>query len=240
MRDQIRSEIRKLLSVRTGLYLLVGAIGLAVVAAWSAQGQADRYFEMPLVEQQFMFLGTFVKLLVLVLGIRLVTDEYRYGTIMPTFAVTAKRSRVVAAKGFVAVVSGLALGIIAQATLVGTGWVIFDLAGHDLVIGSRGALAIFGGVAASVLWTVVGVGVGLIVKSTTAAIVGSFVWLMGLEEMLRSQIGDLGTYLPGQAGVGLALAPTDGGMGVSALTLGLYAAVAMGAGLLLTRRRDVV
>ena len=235
---QIKSETRKLVTTRTPLYLLLGAVVLSVMAALVVDQQNAAAFAFPLERQQFMFLGTFVKLIALVLGIRIVTDEHRYGTMMPTASVTPRRARVVAAKSMVAGAAGLVLGVIAQTVLLGAASFLFANAGHDLVL-TDAPQAVVGGVLATGLWALLGVGIGLVVRGQVGAIVGSFVWLMGLEETVRSQLGDLAAYLPGQGGLRLSLAPDVAAVGSGALTLGLYALVALGAGLLLFRRRDV-
>lgn len=67
------------------------------------------------------------------------------------------------------------------------------------------------------------------------AIVGPFVWLMLLEQMLL-KLGDYGWALPGQAGSALALdlAPTRSGG-----TLLAYAVIGTALAVVATQRRDV-
>jgi hypothetical protein len=96
-----------------------------------------------------------------------------------------------------------------------------------------------GGVAAGGLWAVIGVGIGAIVRNQVVAIVGVFVWLMALEEMLRTRLGDLASYLPGQAGFGLSLAfTTKIALFGAAVMLG-YAVIGTAVGVFATKRRDV-
>ena len=240
MKAQLRSEFRKLLSTRTFLWLLVGAVGLSVMAVLSVSGQPASETARPFHEQQFMFLSTFVKMFVIVLGIRIVTDEFRYGTVMPTLTFSPRRGRVLAAKAIAGGAAGLVVGVLAQATLLGVALGMFNLQGQELRVGSDAVRALAGGVVAASLWTVIGVGVGAIVRSQVAAIVGSFLWLMALEEILRTKLGDLGGYLPGQAGFALALGGTEVRYSVTGgLTLASYAALTIVIGLVVFRRRDV-
>jgi hypothetical protein len=214
-------------------------MGLVVMAVLSVSGQPASEVAKPLDEQQFYFLSTFVKLLIVVVGIRIVTDEYRFGTVMPTFTVSPRRSRVVLAKAIVAAGAGLTIALISQVTLLGTAFGLFSMNGNELVIGADGIRSLAGSVLAGGLWAVIGVGIGAIVRNQVAAIVGVFVWLMALEEMIRGRLGDLASYLPGQAGFGLALAfTTKIALFGAAVMLG-YAVIGTVGGVLATKRRDV-
>jgi hypothetical protein len=52
------------------------------------------------------------------------------------------------------------------------------------------------------LWPVIGVGLGLIVRSLVAAIVGGILWPIAIEEMLRGAASTIwGGYLRRQAGL---------------------------------------
>jgi ABC-type transport system involved in multi-copper enzyme maturation permease subunit len=239
MKAQLSSEVRKLLSTRTVYWFVLGAMSLCVMAVLSVSGQPASEVAKPLHEQQFYFLSTFVKLLVVVVGVRIVTDEYRFGTVMPTFTFSPRRGTVVAAKVIVGAAAGIAIALIAQATLLLTAFGLFAMNGNELVIGADGIRSLAGGVLAGGLWAAIGVGVGAIIRNQVAAIVGVFVWLMALEEMIRPRLGDLAHYLPGQAGFGLALAfTTKIALFGAAVMLG-WALIGTVGGLVVTRRRDV-
>lgn len=239
MNTLIRAEIRKLLTTRTFPLLMVGAVALVLTAVFTAAGQDASEFAKPLHRQQFVFLSTFTRLLVVIVGIRMVTDEYRFGTIVPTFAFSPTRSRVIGAKVAVAAMAGTVMAVVAQAALLGSAQFMFSTSGHDLVIGSDGMQAIGGAVFAGTMWAVVGVAVGSILRNQVVAIVGTFVWLMALEEMIRPVLGDLGGFLPGQAGWALVLVPDNKAVWIAASVMVAYAAVGLVAGSIVTRRRDV-
>ncbi|MGH2805773.1 MAG: hypothetical protein ACRDKT_00710 [Actinomycetota bacterium] len=239
MKAQLVSEVRKLVSTRTVYWFLLGAAGLSIASVFSISGQDASEMAKPFQEQQFLFLSTFVKLLIVVVGIRIVTDEYRYGTVMPTFTFSPRRHTVVASKAVVAAVTGVVIAIAAEAVLLGTAAAVFSMNNVDLVIGSAGTRALLGGVVAGGLWAVIGVGVGAIVRNQVAAIVGTFVWLMALEEMLRTRLGDLGNYLPGQGGFALSLGFSTRISLMGAATMLVYAALGLAAGALVTKRTDM-
>src|SRR4051812_5941794 len=55
-------------------------------------------------------------------GVMLITSEYRYGTIRPTFLFTPRRSRVVAAKVATGLLVGLAFGAVGEGLGFGVGY----------------------------------------------------------------------------------------------------------------------
>jgi hypothetical protein len=185
----------------------------------SVSGQSAAEYAKPLREQQFLFISTFSKVLLVVLGVRMVTDEFRYGTTMPTFTFTPRRSTVVAAKLIVAGGVGLAFSVAGYAVLLGTASIVFAAHGHAIASGASSAQVVVGGILAGGLWTALGAGVGAIVRNQVTAIVGSLVWLMAVEQMVANKMGDLGGYLPGPAGWGLMLAPSLTGALLGGATL---------------------
>lgn len=240
MMKQVRAEVKKLLSTRTLMWLSAGAVAIALLSVWSVGGQTAAEYAKPLNEQQFFFVATYTKILIVVLGIRIITDEYRFGTAVPTFAFTPRRERVIGAKVVVAAIAGLAVAALVQATILGSATLMFSLNDHVLVLGSEGPRAIVGAILAGALWSVVGVGVGAILRSQVAAVVGSLVWLMAIEEMLRGFLGDAASVLPGHSGYGLALATDTRAMVLGGLGLVAWAALLSAGGWLSVRRADVV
>lgn len=239
MRNLLRAEAQKLTSTRSVYWLAAGVAAMSILSVVSISGQSPSEFAKPFGEQQFVFLGTFAKLLLVVIGIRVVTDEWRFGTIVPTFVAHPNRTEVIVAKTAVAAVVGLIVAALGQVALVGSAMVLFSVKGATLHPAGAVAAGVLGAIAAGGLWTALGVGIGAVVRNQVTAIVGTLLWLAVLEEMVRPWLDDLGGYLPGQAGLGLALwtSPTTavrGGLAFAAWTL-----VAIGLGAALTLRKDV-
>ena len=60
------------------------------------------------------------------------------------------------------------------------------------------------------LWSTIGLGVGMVVSHQVAAIVGSLVWLFAIENLLGALAPRLARFLPGQAGMSaLGIVPGD-------------------------------
>ena len=244
MRNQIASEFRKLTTTRSIYAMLAGLIvivGLGVVAT-TTDGEPGSLLA-PLEHQVFFNVSlTIAPLFGLLLGLRSFTDEFRYGSILPTLLASPVRRRVLGAKLVATAGGGVALSLAAVAISIAVGVPILVIKGID-VMWSTGALAMIVGrlVAATVLWTAVGVGLGLAVKHQVAAIAGTLVWLLAAEGILSGLVPNVAKYFPGAAGFAIVginpaelLTPILG-----AALLGGYALVAVATGAILMQRRDI-
>jgi ABC-2 type transport system permease protein len=244
MRNQIASEFRKLTTTRSIYAMLAGLIvivGLGVVAT-TTDGEPGSLLA-PLEHQVFFNVSlTIAPLFGLLLGLRSFTDEFRYGSILPTLLASPVRRRVLGAKLVATAGGGVALSLAAVAISIAVGVPTLVIKGID-VMWSPGALAVIVGrlVAATVLWTAIGVGLGLAVKHQVAAIAGTLVWLLAAEGILSGLVPNVAKYFPGAAGFAIVginpaelLTPRLG-----AVLLGGYALVAVATGAVLMQRRDI-
>jgi ABC-2 type transport system permease protein len=107
----VRVELRKMVDTRAGMWLMI-AIGAVTVIATTIFGLAghdqDRRFS-----NFIQFAGAPQGILLPVLGILLVTQEWTQRTAMVTFTLEPRRSRTLAAKVYAALVLGLAALVIA-------------------------------------------------------------------------------------------------------------------------------
>ncbi len=250
----VRAEWTKLFTTRVWIGLLLGACLLTGVAAALftvfAGGDSGEGPPLPPVgttayEQLALATGSNVSVLFLILGVIGMTQEYRHRTATPTFLTTPRRGRVVAAKlvayGLAAVPLAtvvLAVNVLVVALFAGARGDVPELAGDNLRV-------LAGVWAALVLFTLIGVGVGALVRNQVGAIVGALVYLFVIESILQLVTPISGAYkwLPGgaleamTATLGLVdlLEPWQG----SLVLLG-YALVAALLGTVFAVRRDVV
>ena len=244
MRNQIASEFRKLTTTRSIYAMLAGLIvvvGLGVVAT-TTDGEPGSLLA-PLQHQVFLNVSlTIAPLFGLLLGLRSFTDEFRFGSIVPTLLASPVRRRVLGAKLVATAGGGVVLSLAAVALSIAVGVPILVVKGIGITW-STGALAVVVGrlVAATVMWTALGVGLGLAVKHQVAAIAGTLVWLLAAEGLLSGLVPNVAKYFPGAAGFALVginstelLTPALG-----ALLLGAYATIAVAAGAVLMQRRDI-
>jgi ABC-2 type transport system permease protein len=179
-----------------------------------------------------------------IIGIMMMAGEFRHSTAVPTFLVTPDRRQVVGAKLIAVTVVGLGLAVIASVlTLaIAVPW----LAAKDVTVdifSADVALVLLGAGAATVLYGLIGVGVGSLVRNQTAAIVATLLWVLVVENSLVSFAPQIGRWVPSGASNALTsvAAPAGGllpawGGGLVLLAYGLAFAAA---GARFAVRRDV-
>ena len=247
MRSLLRAELLKQRSAPTNLGLFAGMLGLVLfavllhgfgLAAESIGSSSDQL----MVFGRGEFLGA---LFAALLGALSITGEIRHGTIRPTFLVTPRRGRVIAAKVWVSTLMGAGFGFVASALAAGVGAAALSVRGIDLQLdGGDYALLVAGGTGAGALWAAIGVGIGAVVRSQVPTVVGITAWMLFVEGLLVGDVagvGDVGRYAPGAAAAAISgqdpdtlLAPA-----VGLVVLIVYALGAAVAGLVSTTRRDV-
>ncbi|HYZ46555.1 MAG TPA: ABC transporter permease subunit [Actinomycetota bacterium] len=240
MRGLIRSEWLKLITTRGTFLLLLGAVAINIFTVVAPGENALDELTQPLHEQQgIVIVSILMRVLLLVLGIRAVTEEFRHGTIISTLLATPRRHKVVLAKAIAVAAAGGLVALVTTATLLGSMYVMATL--NDLSVTSLADSwrTLAGALIVGVIWPVVGLGVGLLVRSQVVAIVGGVVWLMGVEQMIEGRLGRLGDFLPGVAGLAGAVAPSTRALWVGSAALLAWALVASAAGALVMERRDV-
>ena len=198
MSDLVRAELTKTLTTRLWWGMLIGAVLLttlqAVVGALVAGLEAGPGMPpSPGLDETATILGVYAQaplsgtyLFALVMGVTAMTGEYRYQTITPTFLATPRRARVVAAKALAQLGVGAGYGVVAVLTaLVGAGIVMlargFSLAYDTPGLWRAVALAIV----AVALWTLLGMGVGTLLRNQVAAILLA----LGLAIVLQPILG---------------------------------------------------
>ncbi len=245
MTDAIRSEFRKLRTTRTAFGLLTGMVALTALALWGALSGASHAELAQGLSSPYGYAGVLiiVALFVLVLAIRAYTDEVRHGSVVPTFLATPNRLHVLAAK--TAVVTAAAAVFAVAALAAGTGVIAWYLSTHGFAVSvAVGTLAgLFGrAILISVLWAVIGLSIGVVVRHQVAAIVGTLAWLFVAENIVASFAPEIAHWLPASAaGTAAGISNPDPMMTplVGMLVLAGWAAGAIGLAATVITRRDV-
>lgn len=247
----VRAEWAKLFSTRVWIGLLVGGCVLsgAFAALFTAfAGNPDSGLpplDSPEYGQLAFSLATNATVISVVLGIIGITQEYRHRTATPTFLATPQRGRVVVAKLLAYALAGVGFAVVVCAVTTAVVLVYGNARGDapDLTGDNLRVLAFAG--LALVVYTVIGVGLGALLKNQVGAIVAALVYLFVVEPLLRSIPATAGAYkwLPG--GALEAMTATFQGPDLleqwqGALLLLGYGLAAAFLGTLLAVRRDVV
>ena len=240
------AELLKLRTVRsTWGFALVALLFAGLVAAGNIGGSTEEDRLDP--ELQFRvvmdaaFPGT---ILALLLGIILVTNEFRHGTIARTLLATPRRPRFVAIKLVAGGVTGAVLMVgmlfvIAVTAAIWLGALDIPLSVDEAADGAWRALVV------AALAGVLGAAIGGAVHSQVGALVGTLVWMFVLEPICWVILGLLdldgvSEYLP-SASLGGVVDPMDEGLswGVSVLVVLGWTALATVLALIRTSRRDI-
>ncbi len=215
----IRSEYRKLTSTSGWwivLLILVGYVGFtaALLAGLfgalgeqlaGAQGapQIDSASLPPIIYSIATAIGYVFPL---ILGVLVVTSEFRHQTLTPTFLAIPQRSRVLAAKLVVLFCAGAVYGVAGVLGSVGLGAPILALTGNDAALDSGETWLLLARIVlAMAIWAVVGAGIGALIPNQIAAIVVVLAFTQFVEPILRfaasiwEWTADVGKFLPGAA-----------------------------------------
>src|SRR4029453_1197034 len=132
-------------------------------------------------------------LLIGVLGVLVIGQEFRHTTIRVTFTAEPHRGRVMVAKAFVVIVTGLVVGVFATVFAYAIGNAIMTSRSQDVTLaGSTQARAIFGSVVLYALCAPVGRGGGGFRGATAGAIALVVVWPVIVESIIKSVLPKFG------------------------------------------------
>jgi ABC-2 type transport system permease protein len=243
MSAQINAELLKLRSTRTTAGLVLGMIVLIILFGLLAGLLTHAHNLQTAEDQRGVFgVGSVAGIFSALTGVLLVTSEYRFGTIRPTFLFTPRRSRVIGAKLVASLLAGLVFGVVGEGLGFGIGYACFQVRGIPLVLhGGQLTLLLLGTIAGVAFFGAIGVGVAAIVRNQIGSIVGLLAWGFVVENLVFAFVPSVGRFTPGEASNALAglttnhlLSPAAGGAVMVAWIVALSAA-----GIALAARRDV-
>ena len=239
----LRSEWIKAVTIRASGTILALALGGGLAVSWAVSFFVTDRVQY-VADVGFLWTGV-TAMLAAIAGVLLVGAEVQHGTLASTLAARPARWVVVLAKALVAAVLGLVLG--AAGLAAGFGGAV--LAGLDAGDTSSVASTIGWALLFTTLSAVLGLGISMVVRNSTAAIGGLLVWAFVVENLFRLFLADeIARFLPFIAGnhlltdsagfdsaEALAVALTRP---ENALVFGSYTLLALLLGTVLLYRRD--
>jgi ABC-2 type transport system permease protein len=256
-----RIEWLKLRTVRTGFGLLATSAALTVLFASLEASRAGngKNGVAPLFSASGLATVTTVTgwsmIFAAVLGVIVASGEFRHHTATLTYLATPDRRRVLVAKALAAAGAGAILGF--GSALIATAVGLIFVAGHGyhVTLGTGTLVAhIAGAAVGAALFGAIGVGIGTLLRSQLAGVIGMFVWALVIESIIGGLFTSIRPYLPYTAATtlagiklgGAAFGPAHGLSGGSALPFAAAAALVLGVAALLdviavrtTLRKDV-
>jgi ABC-2 type transport system permease protein len=183
--DLIRAELLKLRTTRmvygfVGALLLIIAILVIVTAFENPAGDLARE------EDQAGMYGAAATgiIFILLLGVMIMSGEFRHGTITQTLLITPNRWKVLGAKLAAAALGGFVIGVIAEAFTFVLFLPLLKIRGIDFVFEDEARSYVIGSILATTLWGALGVAVGSLMRNQVAAIIVVFATLLIVEPIL--------------------------------------------------------
>jgi ABC-2 type transport system permease protein len=249
VRAAVRSEWIKLRSVRsTALFTgLAGVIGVAMSLILGRVVKTDPYDDLPFtIGNTFLVSSWLTTLFAMVAGTLLFTSEVQHGTLAGALTARPSKAILVGAKTVIAAVLGLVMGALGVAGGLAGG----VASGMDTGDMSGAVAKIVWALVLTTLASVLGLGVGLIIRHSAAAVTSVLVWALAVETLVRGMVpANVSRFLPFTAAHGLlgtraqadtpeilAAALSNAG---NAAVIGFWAAAAVGIGAALLNRKDV-
>ncbi len=239
-----KAELLKLRSTRTAFGLLLGMIALMILVS-ALTGLLSHAGTLSGAEnqRQLLGLGSLAGIFSGLAGVLLVTSEYRYGTIRPTFLFTPRRPRVLAAKLAAGALAGLLFGTLGEGVGFAIGYAILSGRGIALSLGGGDiAQLLLGTLASAAVWGVMGVGLGTIIRNQVGAVITLLAWGLFIDNLLFSLVPSVGRFTPERAADAL-IGVTDKNLiapEIGAMVLIAWPAVLALIALPLITRRDVL
>ena len=239
----LRSDWIKATTVRANRALLLLTIAGGLLVSWAVSVLVTD--QVQYVAEVGFFWTSVTSMLAAIGGVLLFGSEVQHGTLASAVAARPSRWVLALSKTLTAAVLGLVLGAFGLAAGFG-GALIAGLEGGD-------TSSLTGTIAWALLFTtlsgMLGLGIAMIVRNSTAAIGGFLVWGYVLENLFRLFLAEeIARFLPFVAGnhllayandlesphaLAIALTRTENG-----LVFGAYTAVALVVGTVLLYRRD--
>lgn len=211
MINTIRSEWIKFRTIRMNFVLAIIAVAFPLIVTVLTAALAD-IDSMNSSDVAGLVSGTslITGMLLGVIGASSITGEFGFGTIRPTFAATPRRGKVIVAKTIVTVVVAIAVETVVVVLCFGIGSAVMNSRGADISLsstdGSRDALV--GIVCFAAIVSLLGFGLGLLIRNTPAAVAVLLLWPLVAEGLIGALlsvagIDDAFKWLPYNAGINL-------------------------------------
>lgn len=259
MKNIVKSELLKLIYLRSNWMLLIVAALFGVLntlaTAFAIDSNASG-FGLPNTETTAGVDAVYANsvgsyIFALIIGILMITGEFKHGTAIGTFLVVPKRNLVLLAKLAVGAVIGMLVQLVSFLVAMVSGYLYLAAQPNSAepTISKwwsyLGAATLSGAVLG-----VVGIGIGALIKNQAIAITGSLLWLFIVEGLMTAFLPEIGKYLMSGAIAGmlqLDIGPNDFNLdasnylspAVSALVLIGYAVLFAFLATRTTLRRDI-
>ena len=185
----IGAELLKLRTRAHAGVLLVSMIFVPIAVSSEIPKPGKGATALPLDDPDLLALATgigFVVPMVLValLGGVAVTQEFRYGTVTSTYLIEPRRHRVLAAKAIAMAVAALLTSALTLAVSAAVAVTLISSRGGEVIVGTRFWQTVVGSTVVMLVYGVVGVVIGALIRNQVVFVVTAFVWMLAVEHMI--------------------------------------------------------
>lgn len=201
----LKSELRKVIYVRSNWGLLIAAVFISALSTAvtvpllnaDSTGALGVSLETTMGVDAVYANAVSGYIFAIILGVLMMTGEFRHGTAVATFLTSPKRSRVVFAKIAVAAISAAVLMIISALTGFLAGWLALQTVDNPAEPSSNIFVSMMlASVLAGVVLGIIGLAIGTLIKNQLLAIVATLVYLFVVDPLLLALAPEAGKYLP--------------------------------------------
>lgn len=212
----IRVELLKIRTTRLSYGMLATAVALTALfsvleAARAGSSRGPGPLSSAAGLNAVITAGVWALLLATVLGVTVSSGEHRHHTATLTYLAEPDRSRVLTAKAAAAAVAGAVFGLAGYLVAAGAGLAFVAGHGYRVPVGDATlARYAIGHVLAAGLLAAAGAGLGSLIRSQLAAVIGVLVWAIVVESLIGGLFSAVQPYLPYTAATTLAGAALGG------------------------------
>jgi ABC-type Na+ transport system ATPase subunit NatA/ABC-type transport system involved in multi-copper enzyme maturation permease subunit len=212
----IRVELLKLRTTRLTYGLLATAAALTAVfavieAARAGSGHGVGSLSTASGLDAVITAGIWALVLATVMGVTVSSGEFRHATATLTYLAAPQRGRVLTAKAVAGACAGAVFGLAGYVIALAVGLSFVAARGYHVAIGDATlARYALGHIVGTALLAAIGVGVGSLIRSQLAGVIGVFAWTIVIESILGGLFTSIRPYLPYTAASTLSGTPLGG------------------------------
>jgi ABC-2 type transport system permease protein len=241
----LAAERLKITSTRTTLWLAVALTGIVTLAAIVHILGFETAMVDATDEQRSILTDIGVSMglvFAAISGSLAITTEFRHGTIRPTLLKQPDRTRLLAAKLTTQAAIGAALSAIATSSAMVLTFAFLNARDLQFAIDTpQVARFVLGATIAGAGFATLGLAIGTIARNQVPVVVGTLVWMLFIENLLRAGVPSIARFAPGSLGRSIA-ADGRGALTspiLAAVVLAVMAAAAFSVARAIFTRRDI-
>lgn len=253
MNALVRAELFKLRSTRMLAWLLLATLAMVVVtiavsAPSANKSEAGLSLHEPALLPRLVAISLGVpEVMIVLLGVLAFTQEVRQGTLSSAFLVEPRRDRVLVAKGVALILSAVVITTATLGVSCTVSTVLISANDGNVTIGTQFGQVVAAAFVVTMLYGLIGLAIGALVRNQVVAVTTALVWLTVAEHLLIDALPQVERWTPGGASYGLLqLGPAIATRGtlldapIGGLLLAGYTAAAVAVALVVASRRDVL